>query len=75
MNKPFSFLRQIPLKSKTFMSELKKGKSVGPFSIPCTFLKMLNQPITPLLVILINESFLTGIFPDKLKIAKVIANS
>ena len=34
---------------------------------------MLNQPISPLLVILINESFLTGIFPDKLKIAKVIA--
>ena len=34
---------------------------------------MLNQPISPLLVTLINESFLTGIFPDKLKIAKVIA--
>ena len=48
-------------------------QSVGPFSIPCTFLKMLNLPISPLLVILINESFLTGIFPDKLKIAKVTA--
>ena len=58
---------------QSIISELKKGKSVGPFSIPCTFLKMLNQPISPLLVILINESFLTGIFPDKLKIAKVIA--
>ena len=34
---------------------------------------MLNQSISPLLVILINESFLTGIFPDKLKIAKVNA--
>ena len=58
---------------QSIISELKKGKSVGPFSIPCTFLKMLNQPISPLLAILINESFLTGIFPDKLKIAKVIA--
>ena len=58
---------------QSIISELKKGKSVGPFSIPCTFLKMLNQPVSPLLVILINESFLTGIFPDKLKIAKVIA--
>ena len=34
---------------------------------------MLNELISPLLVILINESFSTGIFPDKLKIAKVIA--
>ena len=58
---------------QSIISELKKGKSVGPFSIPCTFLKMLNQPISPLRVILINESFLTGIFPDKLNIAKVIA--
>ena len=58
---------------QSIISELKKGKSVGPFSIPCTFLKMLNQPISPLLVILIDESFLTGIFPDKLKLAKVIA--
>ena len=36
---------------------------------------MLNELISPLLVILINESFSTGIFPDnlKIKIAKVIA--
>ena len=34
---------------------------------------MLNESISPLLLILINESFSTGIFPDKLKIAKVIA--
>ena len=34
---------------------------------------MLNELISPLLVILINESFSMGIFPDKLKIAKVIA--
>ena len=34
---------------------------------------MLHELISPLLLILINESFSTGIFPDKLKIAKVIA--
>ena len=34
---------------------------------------MLNELISPLLVILISESFSTGIFPDKLKIAKVMA--
>ena len=58
---------------QSIISDLKKGKSVGPYSIPCNFLKMLNQSISPLLVILINESFLTGIFPDKLNIAEVIA--
>ena len=34
---------------------------------------MLNFFISPLLATLINESFSTGVFPDKLKIAKVIA--
>ena len=34
---------------------------------------MLNELIFPLLVILIDESFSSCIFPDKLKIAKVIA--
>ena len=53
--------------------ELKKGKSVGPYSIPCNLLKMFNLLISPLLATLINESFSTGVFPDKLKIAKVIA--
>ena len=57
----------------SIISELKKGKSVGPYSIPCNLLKMLNVFISPLLATLINESFSTGVFPDKLKIAKVIA--
>ena len=34
---------------------------------------MLNELMSPLRVILINESFSTDRFPDKLKIAKVIA--
>ena len=34
---------------------------------------MLNLFISALLATLINESFSTGVFPDKLKIAKVIA--
>ena len=51
--------------------DCKKGKSVGPYSIPCDLLKMLNESISPLLVILINESFPTGIFLDKLKSAKL----
>ena len=55
------------------ISQLKNGKAVGAYSIPCHLLKMLSPYISPVLAILINESFPTGVFPDKLKIAKVIA--
>ena len=50
----------------------KNGKSSGPNSIPVTLLKILNYSISSDLSVLINESFTTGTFPDKLKIAKVI---
>ena len=43
----------------SIISEFKKGKSVGPYSIPCNLLKMLNLLISPLLATLINESFST----------------
>ena len=57
----------------SIISQMQTGKSVGPLSIPLTLLKMLKSAIAPSLAVLINESFCTGIFPDKLKIAKVIA--
>ena len=57
----------------SIISQMQTGKSVGPFSIPLNLLKMLKSAIAPSLAVLINESFCTGIFPDKLKIAKVIA--
>ena len=54
------------------ISQFKNGKAVGPYSILCKLLKMLNHLISPGLSMLINESFSTGVFPDQLKIAKVI---
>ena len=51
---------------------LKNGKSSGPNSIPVKLLKILNFPLSKNLAVLINESFLTGTFPKKLKIAKVV---
>ena len=59
-------------KVKNIISQLQTGKSAGPYSIPINLLKMLSPVIVSPLVILINESFSTGIFPDKLKIAKVV---
>ena len=55
------------------IAELKKGKASGPYSIPGHFLKLLSHVLAPCLEILINESFTTGIFSAKLKVAKVIA--
>ena len=51
---------------------IKNGKSSGPNSIPIKLLKILEPHISVDVAILINESFETGIFPDKLNIAKVI---
>ena len=56
----------------TVIKSLKNGKSSGPNSIPVKLLKLLDDSISSDLSILINESFAIGIFPDKLKIAKVI---
>ena len=47
------------------------SKSVGPNSITIRLLKVLNSGISNQLAMIINESFSSGIFPDKLKIAKV----
>ena len=54
------------------IQSLKNGKSCGPNSIPIKLLKILDSLISVNLSTLISESFETGIFPDKLKIAEVI---
>ena len=52
---------------------LNPSKSVGPNSIPIKLLKIIGHSVSPLLALLVNQSFQSGIFPDKLKIAKVIS--
>ena len=51
---------------------LKNGKSTGPFSIPLKLLKLVKSDISRPLACIFNESITLGIFPDKLKCAKVI---
>ena len=43
----------------------------GPYSIPVKLLKLLDNHISHSLSVLINDSFITGIFPSELKISKV----
>ena len=54
------------------ITSFKNGKSTGPFSIPIKLLKLIKTEISKPLAIIFNESILLGIFPDKLKYAKVI---
>ena len=51
---------------------LKFGESLGPNSIPTKIFKLLSPLISPPLSQIINESFQSWIFPDKMKLAKVI---
>ena len=50
---------------------LNPAKVSGPYSIPVKLLKLLDNHISHPLSVLINDSFITGIFPSKLKISKV----
>ena len=55
-----------------YLSAKKWETAVGLCSIPCNLLKTLRSSVSPMLATLINESFQTGVFPDKLKVVKVI---
>ena len=56
----------------SYISQMDNNKSTGLYSIPVPLLKILKTHISPLISSLINDSFLCGIFPSKLKWAKVI---
>ena len=62
----------IPPEISEIISFLKTGKSLGPNSIPMKILKLLSPLISYPFSQIINESFQSGIFPDKMKLAKVI---
>ena len=62
-----------PEEIEIIISSLKNGKLFGPYSIPTKFLKILSSDIAIPLSVIVNESFAKGVFPDKLKVAKVIA--
>ena len=54
------------------INDLKTNKAGGYDMISCYFIKLSSSILIPFLVSLINASFSLGIFPDDLKIAKVI---
>ena len=52
--------------------QINPKKSTGPASIPSTILQHMCQELATPLCWIANISFITGIHPDKLKIAKII---
>ena len=54
------------------IDSLKNSKATGPHSVPTEILKIIKANLCYPLKEIINLSFATGIYPDKLKIAKVI---
>ena len=53
------------VKVDSYISQMDNKKSIGPYSIP------IPLHISPLISSLINDFFLCGVFPSKLKLAKV----
>ena len=56
----------------SIISSLNIKKAVGPDGISSKILHILKSVISPVLSNIINKSMQLGIFPDKLKIAKII---
>ena len=54
------------------IAQLQTGKAVGPSSIPISILKIPKSELASPLQVIFNTSFLTGIVPDKFKLAKVM---
>ncbi len=55
------------------ITSLNTSKSTGPNSIPTDILKLLAPILCHPLKEIINISFATGVYPDKLKLAEIIA--
>ena len=71
-NKSF-FLSLVALEEvECLINSLEDGKAAGPYSIPVKLLKIFSHQISVLFCMIVNDSFSSGIFPNKLKISKVI---
>jgi len=68
----FCFSKTTPEMVIDIINELKSKNSCGKDKISNKLLKSIKNEIAEPLAIIINQSFVNGIFPDSLKIAKVI---
>jgi len=71
-SKEFKFQRVNVNQVKKGIDDLKSKTSSGIDNISNKFLKLIKNEICEPLTLIVNQCFTTGIFPDDLKIAKVI---
>ena len=55
----------------TFIGKMDASKSSGPYSVPVTILKTIRDHMCEPLAFLVNNSFASGNFPEKLKLARI----
>ena len=53
------------------IGQMDVSKSSGPYSVPVTILKTIRDYISEPLAFLVNDSFTSGNFPEKLKLARI----
>ena len=70
--KTFFLTPTSPDEVEDIINTLNLRKSIGPNSIPTKLLKKYSKTISIPISKLINQSFVTGIFPEPLKLANVI---
>ena len=71
-NHVFSFEYTTPDRVVKIIEKLKPETSSGPDGQSSKLLKAVGNTLAPTLSIIINQSLYSGIFPDRLKIAKVL---
>ena len=71
-NTTFSFQSISPSDVVKTISKLASKTSTGHDNVSTCLLKRISLPLSVPLATIINQSFATGIFPDNLKLAKVI---
>ena len=67
----FFFYPCTPKEVEDIIDLLNPAKVSGPYSIPVKLLKIVKSPVSESLSNIINDSFITGVFPGKLKISRV----
>ena len=72
MNNSFFLTPTTPSEIFDIINSLNNKKATGPNSLPVYILKVYNPLFSDLLSKIINLSFVTGIFPELCKLAKVI---
>jgi hypothetical protein len=70
-SKSFSLFLTDVTEVTNIVSDIKNSMSEGCDGLPSSILKQIFHPIAAVITKIINVSFLAGIFPDALKIAKI----